>query len=350
MDNGSAGRRALARADLARRLRTGPVLAPMAGHTDAPFRRLARAYGAAWAVTEMVSARALVLGDTRGLAISAPYPGEDGVAVQLFAADPAEAADAAATLVAAWSPDAIDVNMGCPVRKVLQRGCGADLMRDPPRAAALVAAVATAVDVPVTVKTRLGFDRVAAAEHVIAVVDAGAAAVAVHGRTAAQGYAGVADWDAIAAIAARVDVPVLGSGDVRDAAAYARARASGLGVMIGRAAVGRPWRFRELLGGSPAAPAEVVAVSWRHARDHVAWYGHEGALRRLRGQLGAYAGHAGAARAAFVRVATLDDLAGAWRDALGLDPRDPALRAYDPLAGALASGPSRRRGKERRAA
>lgn len=325
---------------LARRLRAGPVLAPMAGHTDAPFRRLARAYGATWAITEMVSARALVLGDARGLAISAPHDGEDGVSVQLFAADPAEASDAAATLVAAWSPDAIDVNMGCPVRKVLQRGCGADLMRDPPRAAALVAAVVAAVPVPVTVKTRLGFDRFAAAEHVDAVVSAGASAIALHGRTARQGYAGEADWDAIAAVAARVGVPVLGSGDVRDAASYAWARARGLGVMVARAALGRPWLFRELLGGPPASPAEVAAVSWRHARDHVAWYGAEGALRRLRGQLAAYAAHAGAPRTAFVRVATLDDLADAWRAAIGHDPRDPAVAARDPVPETLATGPA----------
>jgi len=311
----------------------GALLAPMAGYTDAPFRRLARAYGAAWAVTEMVSARALALGDLTGLAISAPYRGERDVAVQLFAADPDEAAAAAARLFAAWAPAAIDLNMGCPVRKVLQRGCGADLMRDPARGAAIVSAIAAAVPLPVTVKTRLGFDRPAAIEVAQAVAEAGAAAVAVHGRTATQKYDGEADWDAIAAVAAAVDVPVIGSGDVTDAAGFRRARARGVGVMVARAALGRPWVFRELRGGPPPSPAEVVAVSWRHARDHVAWYGSERALPRLRGQLAAYARVVGVARDAFVRVATLDDLAAAWRAGAGLDPRDPALAHRDPLAG-----------------
>lgn len=319
----------------ARLLGEGAALAPMAGHTDAPFRRLARAFGAAWAVTEMVSARALALGDTVGLQISAPFLGERDVAVQLFAADPSEAADAAARLVAAWAPAAIDLNMGCPVRKVLQRGCGADLLRDPARGAAIVAAIDAAVPVPVTVKTRLGYDRPAAVEVAQALAAAGAAAIAVHGRTAAQRYDGAADWDAIAEVAAAVDVPVVGSGDVGDRAAFQRARDLGLGVMIGRAALGRPWVFRELRGGPSPTLAELIAVSWRHARDHVAWYGGERALLRLRGQLAAYAAQAGASRDPFVRVASLADLAAAWCATTGLDPRDAALCALDPLNGTL---------------
>ena len=324
----------------------GAVLAPMAGYTDAPFRRLARAYGAAWAVSEMVSARGLALGDDAGLAISAPHPGERDVVLQLFAADPTEAAAAARRLFAAYAPAALDLNMGCPVRKVVQRGCGVELMRDPGRAAAIVGAIDAAVPVPVTVKTRLGLDRMAAREVVAAVVEAGAVAVAIHGRTAAQKYAGEADWDAIAEVAATVDVPVIGSGDVTDATAYRRARARGLGVMVARAALGRPWVFRELLGGAAPSPAEVVAVSWRHARDHVAWYGGERALPRLRGQLAAYAEGLGVGRGPFVRVATLDDLADAWRAGVGIDPGDPTLAEYDPFGHTLPPCPTlaRRRG------
>jgi len=325
----------------------GAALAPMAGYTDAPFRRLARAYGATWAVSEMVSARALALGDATGLAISAPHPGERGLVLQLFAADPGEAAAAARRLFVAFAPAALDLNMGCPVRKVVQRGCGVELMRDPGRAAAIVAAIGAAVPLPVTAKTRLGLDRVAAREVVSAVVEAGAAAIAVHGRTATQKYAGEADWDAIAEIAAAVDVPVIGSGDVADATAYARARARGLGVMVARGALGRPWVFRELLGGAAPSPQEVVAVSWRHARDHVAWYGGERALPRLRGQLAAYAERLGVARGAFVRVATLEDLAAAWRAAAGIDPVAPDVAALDPLVDTLPRCP-RPPGRRRR--
>jgi len=375
----------------------GAVLAPMAGYTDAPFRRLAHAFGAAWAVTEMVSARALALGDRGGLAISAPFPGERDVVIQLFAADPDEAADAAALLVAAYGPSAVDLNMGCPVRKVRHKGCGAELLRDPARAAAIVAAIDAAIGVPVTAKTRLGIDRVSAHEVVCAVVEAGAAAIAIHGRTAVQKYDGEADWDAIAAIAEGVEVPVVGSGDVRDAAAFARARARGLGVMIARGALGRPWLFRELRGGPPPSPEEVTAVAWRHARDHVAWYGGERALPKLRGQLVAYAWEAWGAmqaaagvtegdaesadgadpprrpagdprrahdpgrghdprrgrdplglRDALVQATTLTAVAEAWRRATGIDPRDPAILALDPIrdhGDALGAGAAPRRSR-----
>ena len=326
----------------------GAVLAPMAGFTDAPFRRLARAYGAAWAVSEMVSARALALGDDAGLAISAPHPGERNVVLQLFAGDPAEAASAALRLVDAFDPTALDLNMGCPVRKVVQRGCGVELMRDPARAAAIVAAIDGAVPVPVTVKTRLGIDRIAAREVVVAVVEAGAVAVAIHGRTAEQKYGGEADWDAIAEVASAVAVPVLGSGDVADADGYRQARARGLGVMIARAALGRPWVFREVLGGPGPTVEEVVAVSWRHARDHVAWYGGEHALPRLRGQLAAYAAQAGARREPFVRVTRLDDVAEAWCAGLGIDPRRDDVHDLDPFGETLPRCPAltarRRRG------
>jgi nifR3 family TIM-barrel protein len=324
------------------------VLAPMAGYTDAPFRRLARAYGAAWAVTEMVSARSLALGDARGLAISAPHEGETDVVVQVFAADPDEAATAVARLHAAYAPAAFDLNMGCPVKKVLHRGCGAELIRDPQRAAAIVRAIAATVPVPVTAKTRLGLDRVEAHEVAHAVVEAGAAILAVHGRTAAQRYAGRADWAAIAALAATLPVPVLGSGDVADASGMAAARAAGVGAMIARGALGRPWVFRTVRGGPPPSRAEVVGVAWRHARDHVAWYGGEHALPRLRGQLAAYAvaalgadagsgpidprrgRDAAGLRDALMRATRLVEVADALREATGVDPLREDL---DPLPG-----------------
>jgi tRNA-dihydrouridine synthase B len=337
---------------LAARLAHGAVLAPMAGYTDAPFRRLASAFGAAWAVSEMVSARALAAGDPTGLAISAPFPGEEGVVVQLSASDPDDAARAAERVHATFAPTAIDLNMGCPAKKVHQKGCGADLMRDPQRAARIVRALCAAVPVPVTVKTRLGFEAVIVDEIADAVVEAGAALLAVHGRTAAQKYDGAADWAPIAALGARLGVPVIGSGDVRSAAEYARARAHGVGVMIARGALGRPWLFRELRGGAAPTRHEIAAIAYRHARDHVAWYGGEGALRRLRGQLAAYAladarasapeateeastdprrDGRGGLRDALVHVTTLGEVADAWAHFTGLDPRSDAVRAADPF-------------------
>lgn len=135
--------------------RGGAVLAPMAGFTDAPFRRLCRAYGSAWAVTEMVSARALALGHERGIEIGAPYPGEPDLVIQLFAADPDEAAVAARRLAERYRPSAFDLAMGCPARKVVNKGCGVEPMGRPELAASIVRAVREAVGLPVSAKMRL---------------------------------------------------------------------------------------------------------------------------------------------------------------------------------------------------
>jgi len=335
---------------IAERSRLGAVLAPMAGFSDAPFRRLARHFGAAWAVSEMVSAAGLALGrqDARGLQISAPYRDEPFVVIQLFAADPDLAARAVARIDRTFAPSAIDLNMGCPVKKVLNRGCGSELLDDPERAAAIVAAMRAATSLPVTAKLRLGVDRVVAVEVAQTLVAAGVDALAVHGRTAVQRYDGRADWDAIAEVAASVPVPVMGSGDVRDAATYAQAQRAGLGVMVARAAIGRPWLFAELSGHEPPERAAITTTVWRHARDHVAWYGGPAPLRSLRGQLAAYAVALAASagspidgsslRAALVRVESLADLRAALSSGVGIDP----VRAHEPLSDgwqALAAAP-----------
>lgn len=326
----------------AARIERGAVLAPMAGFSDAPFRRLARHFGAAWAVSEMVSAHGLARSaqDERGLQISAPYQGEPFVVVQLFAADPDLAARAVQRLERRYRPDAFDLNLGCPVKKVVHRGCGSELLRDPARAAAVLGAMVRAASVPVSAKLRLGVDRDVSLEVAQALVEAGAAALAVHGRTARQRYEGLADWDAIARVAAAVRVPVLGSGDVADAAAYRRARATGAGVMIARASVGRPWLFGEVLGAPPPTRDQVLTVMWRHARDHAAWYGGEQPLRSLRGHLAGYARALAAShevatdaatlRGALMRVDGLDDLVEACRQHLGVDLR----RSHEGLDGA----------------
>jgi len=315
----------------AARVQHGAVLAPMAGFSDAPFRRLARHFGAAWAVSEMVSASGLARAahDERGLQISAPYEGEPFVVVQLFASDPDIAARAVVRLERAYRPDAFDLNLGCPVKKVINRGCGSELLRDPARAAAVLGAMVRAASVPVSAKLRLGVDTDVSLEVARALASAGASALAVHGRTATQRYHGRADWDAIARVAAAVEVPVLGSGDVGDVAGYRRARAAGVGVMIARAAVGRPWLFAQVLGAEPPTADEVVTVIWRHARDHAAWYRGERPLRSLRGHLAGYARELGRAcggppwvddlRAALVRVDSLTDLRDALRSIAGFD-------------------------------
>ena len=338
------------------RIGLGAVLAPMAGFSDAPFRRLARHFGAAWAVSEMVSAKALALHphDERSLRISAPYRHEPHAVVQLFAAEPELAARAVERLDRTFRPAAFDLNLGCPVRKVINRGCGSELLRDPERAAAVLAAMASATRVPVSAKLRLGVDREVAVEVAQALVRAGAAALAVHGRTARQRYQGRADWDAIARVAAAVDVAVLGSGDVVDVAGYAHARHSGVGVMVARGAIGKPWLFAQLRGDAAPCRDGITTVVWRHARDHVAWYAGERPLRRLRGQLAAYALALAASpgraldtsvlRAALVRVDTLDDLRLALHVHAQVEPERSAERlgeTWQRLAWAASVAPRR---------
>jgi nifR3 family TIM-barrel protein len=292
--------------------RGGAVLAPMAGFSDAPFRRLCREHGSAWAVTEMVSAKALAAGDERSLRLAAPYRGEPDLVIQLFAADPEEAAAAAVLLRERFDPMAFDLNMGCPVRKIVHKGCGVELMGRPERAARIVAAIRTATDRPVSVKMRLGRDRVELDEAADAAVAGGAALVSVHGRTGAQRYEGRADWTRIGALAARLPVPVLGSGDVADAAAAAARRALGVGVMVGRGALGRPWLFAQLRGAPAPSWPEAAAVLLRHVRLQVAWYGEVRGVRALRGHLARYVApwpEAAGLRPALVRVERADDVA-----------------------------------------
>jgi tRNA-dihydrouridine synthase B len=331
----------------AERIDGGAVLAPMAGFTDAPFRRLCRHYGAAWAVTEMVSAKGLAHGDG-GAHVAEPYPDEPDVVVQVFAATPELAGHAVARLERTYRPAAFDLNMGCPVKKIVNTGCGSELLRDPERAARVVAAMVAATRRPVSAKLRLGVDRFVAIEVAQAVVEAGAASIAVHGRTAVQRYEGEADWDAIAEVAAAVSVPVLGSGDIADAAGYARARSRGVGVMIARGSLGRPWVFAEIHGSAAPEPHEVALVAWRHVLDHVSWYGGDGALRRMRAQLGHYAlaalgPDAGPLRAALVRADRPSDVADAFREHLGIDPRSVPDGTADALI-ALVEAPALARG------
>jgi tRNA-dihydrouridine synthase B len=296
----------------ARKLAEGrAVLAPMAGFTDAPFRRLCRRFGSGWAVTEMVSAKALVEGNGRGLEIGAPYRGEPDLVIQVFGGEPEVVAEGGRILFERYAPEALDLNMGCPVKKVTGKSCGSRLMQDPERAAAILRALSDAVPVPVSAKLRLGYDTVNALEVALALQEAGAALLTVHGRTALQKYSGEADWDAIAGVAAGLSVPVVGSGDVTTRAQFEHHRAQGLGVMIGRGALGRPWIFAECRGAPPPSERERFELIREHARLAHAWYGSDHAVVKLRGQLLRYAetlSEDAALRDAFRSVSTLEAL------------------------------------------
>ncbi len=285
----------------------------MAGFTDAPFRRLCRRYGSAWAVTEMVSAKALVSGEGRGITIGAPYENEPDLVIQVFGGEPEIVAAGGRILYDLYTPAALDLNMGCPVKKVTGKSCGSKLMLDPERAAAIVRALSEAVPVPVSAKLRLGFDTVNVLEVARALQEAGAALLTIHGRTAAQGYSGEADWDVIATVAGQLTVPVIGSGDVTTRAQFEAQRARGLGVMIGRGALGRPWVFAEFRGVQVSATDRIRLVL-EHARLARAWYGSDHAVVRLRGQLLRYADSVpelSELRKTFQQVTTLAELEGA---------------------------------------
>jgi len=225
------------------------ALAPMAGMTDTAFRRLVkRRGGCGLVVTEMVSSEGLVRGIDRTLEYAEYTEEERPVSIQIFGGDPAKMAEAA-QIVEGMGADIVDVNMGCPVPKIAKHNAGCSLMREPEHAQAVVAAMAKAVKIPVTVKMRAGWDADAinAPEMARRMQDAGAAAIAVHGRTAAQSYTGSSDWDLINHVASGVGIPVFGSGDcVEPSQMVGRLQgASVAGVLVGRGALRNPWIFEQ---------------------------------------------------------------------------------------------------------
>lgn len=236
------------------------VISPMAGMTDTAFRRLVkRQGGCGLVVSEMVSSEGLVRGIDRTLEYAEYTEEERPVSIQIFGGDPAKMAEAA-RVVEAMGANIVDVNMGCPVPKIAKHNAGCSLMREPQHAAEIIAAMTQAVRIPVTVKMRKGWDddEVNAPELAKRVEGAGAAAIAVHGRTARQSYSGVADWEVVAGIARSVSIPVFGSGDcVEPEAIVARMRSGVSGVFVGRGVLRNPWilaQARDLMASRPARP------------------------------------------------------------------------------------------------
>jgi tRNA-dihydrouridine synthase B len=234
------------------------VVAPMAGMTDTAFRRLVkRQGGCGLVVTEMVSSEGLVRGIDRTLEYTEFTEEERPVSIQIFGGDPEKMADAA-QIVESLGADIVDVNMGCPVPKISKHDAGCSLMREPQHAASVVAAMTKKVRIPVTVKMRAGWNDVSinAPDLARRVEDAGAAAVAVHGRTAAQSYRGESDWSLIARVADALSIPVLGSGDcIEPAQILERMRAGNVsGVLVGRGVLRNPWilaQADDLAAGRP---------------------------------------------------------------------------------------------------
>lgn len=314
------------------RLRIGPlsvwppvVLAPMAGVTNPPFRTLCRRYGAGLYVSEMITARALVEGNRKTLLLASFGEEETIRSLQLYGVDPWHLGEAVRLLVGEGRVDHLDLNFGCPVRKVTSKGGGAAIPLKPRLLQGIVrAAVRAAGPVPVTIKFRTGIDdryqtyleagRIAQEE--------GCAGVGLHARTAAQLYDGEADWETIARLKQAVArIPVLGNGDVWEAEdALRMMRTTGCdGVIVGRGCLGRPWLFRDLAdvfeGRSPQNPPPlggVVEVMLEHARLLVAWLGETGAMRSFRKHSSWYTkGFRGGAalREQLMRVTRLAELA-----------------------------------------
>ena len=294
------------------------ALAPMAGVTDAAFRRLCFEHGAALACTEMVSARALVYKDKKTESLLY-CPAEDRpIAAQIFGHEPEVMAEAAPMALALSGADILDINMGCPVGKVVKSGDGSSLMRDPALAGRIIEAVAKAVDAPVTVKFRKGWDggNVNAVEFARVCEASGAAAIAVHGRTRAQMYAGKADWDIIREVKKAVSIPVFANGDVFSGADAAHIlRYTGCdGAMIGRGSFGDPWLFERANAAirgenEPALPplAERMETAIRQLRMAVEQKGERIACLEARSQLCWYlrgVPHAGPYKQELVRVST----------------------------------------------
>ena len=306
------------------------ILGPMAGATDRPARLLCREHGAGMVCMEMVSANAIKYGNKKTNELIHIDENEHPVSLQLFGPDP-ETIALAAEYVAKFPYDILDINMGCPMPKIVKNGEGSALMRDPALAGRIVEAAVKAQDRPVTVKMRKGYsaNEINAVEVARIAEEAGAAAVAVHGRTREQLYEGTADWSIIKAVKEAVNIPVIGSGDAKDAVS-AKAMLDETGcdaVMIARAARGNPWIFNECreylkTGKIPVRPTidELCETMLRHTKMQVEEKGDHIGVLEMRKHISWYVG--GYPNAAELRrkinaagsLAELENLIMRWRE------------------------------------
>ena len=303
-------------------LSTQLALAPMAGVTDAAFRQICAEQGAGYTCTELISSKALCYQDRKTRTLLQPFPGEGPFAVQIFGSDPVCMAEAAQIAQELSGADVVDLNMGCPMGKIVNNGDGSALMKDPEKAARIAEAVVKASPVPVTAKIRRGWDLGSCncVELARMLEQAGVSAVTVHGRTRAQMYSGQADWNCIRAVKEALSIPVIANGDIfkpEDAVRILRVTGADL-AMIGRGCFGNPWLFaqaRAALAGEPIPPLPPLAercdtvvrqieqtaaargerVAVLEARRHYCWY--------LKG-----VPHAGYYKEQIVQMNTLEDV------------------------------------------
>lgn len=295
----------------------------MAGVTDAAFRQICSELGAGYTITELISSKALCYHDKKTFSLLTQFPGEHPAAVQIFGSDPVCMAEAAQIAMEHTGADILDINMGCPMGKIVNNGDGAALMKDPELAGRIVEAVVKALPgVPVTAKFRRGWDlgHCNCVEFAQTLEQAGAAAVAVHGRTRAQVYGGTADWNCIRAVKEAVSIPVIANGDVfspQDAVRILDFTGADM-AMIGRGCFGNPWLFqqaRAALAGGPIPPLPPLPERWdtavRQIELAVADKGEHIALLEARKQLCWYlkgVSHANYYKEQIVRLTTLEEL------------------------------------------
>ena len=302
-------------------LENNVILGPMAGVTDLPFRLLCREQGAGLVCMEMVSAKAVFYGNRNTKELLQVNPGERPVSLQLFGSDPEILSDIAARLEEG-PYDLFDLNMGCPVPKVVKNGEGSALMKDPKLVERILSSMVRALKKPVTVKIRKGFndESVNAVEIARIAEGCGAAAVAVHGRTREQYYSGKADWEIIRQVKEAVSIPVIGNGDVDSPEAAKRmlAETGCDGVMVARGAKGNPWIFKRITeyletGRIPPKPSreEVKAIMLRHGEMMVEFKGEAAAMREMRKHVAWYTAgwpHSAALRNDINAVETMEAL------------------------------------------